>query len=164
MPAEIRYVDVDRAAFDEVYGMLDLTKKIGLSIDVNPPPPLIESVKQGELSALDGVELEAGIETFISQIFGAHSPQLGDDEDSVEGHFIWVNPKAGPDMASVSLVHEMVHAMQFESIGFQKYVKLDHEFMNTVGYAKNPFEIEADFTARFIVGQLGIKPIVEVFA
>lgn len=162
---DVRYLDVDYDAFEKAYAMLNLKKQIGLAVDRDPPEALVESVRSGQISALDDNKLaDQDVDEFLSQIFGAHSPLLEDDEDTVESHLIWVNPKAGPIMASISMVHEMVHAMQFETFGFKKYVEMDAEFMQTVGYSKNPFEAEADALAHYLVLAENIHPIVEVEA
>ena len=162
---DVRYLGVDEDAFNRVYEMLDLKKQIALAVDRDPPEALVESVRSGQISALDDTKLaEQDVDEFLSQIFGAHSPLLEDDGDTVESHLIWVNPKAGPDMASVSMIHEMVHASQFEAIGFQKYVELDAKYMQTVGYADNPFEAEADALAHYLVIAENLKPVIEVDA
>lgn len=144
---------VDKPTFDAVYKMLNLTLPVALLIDDEAPPALANSISGNQASAmLDQSLAELDDDVILENIWGAYGPQI-DENGVLEQHAIWVRPSRGPVHASVSMIHEMVHASQIEGLGLDVYQEMDLKFMEELGYDGNPFEIEAESMSRFLVDE-----------
>ena len=150
-------ITIDRALFETIYSLLNLTKPINLTVSVEPPEGLVKSIFGGKSSPQEDPNIK-GIDskTVLDAVAGAYGPRLVGKTDEIEEHCIWVRPTRGVLEASVSLVHEMIHASQVESFGIKIYHELDAKWMNDVGYEGNPFEVEAENMSRFIIEDVGI--------
>ena len=150
-------ITIDRALFETIYSLLNLTKPINLTVSVEPPEGLVKSIFGGKSSPQEDPKIK-GIDskTVLDAVAGAYGPRLVGKTDEIEEHCIWVRPTRGVLEASVSLVHEMIHASQVESFGIKIYHELDAKWMNDVGYEGNPFEVEAENMSRFIIEDVGI--------
>lgn len=157
------YFTVDEEVFQQVHSALNMELSVNLFTDVDPPEGLIQGIKNQSSSAmLDEQMANEDVQKVIDSIMAAYSPVL-DDDDELEEHAIWVRP-ARVDIRdmNISFLHELIHASQMESFGFAKYQEMDAEYMRTVGYDKNPFEMEADFMSHFMVLELKLAPFVQV--
>lgn len=158
----MREFGVDKEAFDVVYKMLNLSLPVSLLVNDEAPPALVESIAGNHASAMsDGSLAELGHEVLLENIWGAYGPQVDDDGELYQ-HAIWVRPSRGPVHASVSMVHEMVHASQIEAFTLMVYQDMDQKYMEELGYDGNPFEIEAESLSRFLVEEEGLEIFKEV--
>lgn len=155
------YFTVDEAAFQIAHSTLNLELPINLFTDPDPPEGIVMGVKNQSTSAMQDKKMaEEDAQKIIDSIMAAYSPLL-DEEDVIQEHAIWIRPtRAHLDELNVSFLHEMIHASQMEAFGFIKYQEMDAEYMRTVGYDLNPFEMEADYMSHFMVLELGVKPFV----
>lgn len=150
-------ITIDRALFETVYSMLNLTKPVNLAVSVEPPAGLAKSIFGGKSSPQEDPQIrDIDSKTVLDAVAGAYGPRLVRDSEEIEEHCIWVRPTRGTFETSISLVHEMIHASQMESFGIKMYAELDTKWMNQVGYERNPFEVEAENMSRFIVEDIGI--------
>jgi hypothetical protein len=157
------YFTVDEEVFQQVHSALNLELSVNLFTDIDPPEGLVEGIKnQGSSAMLDEQMAKEDAQKIIDSIMAAYSPLLNDD-DELEEHAIWVRPTRVHirDM-NISFLHELIHASQMESFGFARYQEMDNEYMKTVGYEKNPFEMEADFMSHFMVLELKMAPFVQI--
>ena len=157
------YFTVDHDMFEVAHSSLNLELAINLFTDPDPPEGLIMGIENRASSAmLDEKMRNEETEKILNSIMAAYSPVLT-EEDEIEQHAIWVRPqRATLAEMNISFLHEMIHASQMESFGFAKYNEMDAEYMKTVGYDLNPFEMEADFMSHFMVLELKIRPFVAV--
>jgi hypothetical protein len=148
-------IAVDAVKFEQVYEMLALTKQVSLVVSIDLPPGLSKSISSGKSSPQqDSSIADLSEEEILSRLGGAYGAEVNKELEIIS-HAIWVTPNNGPEESSVSLVHEMIHASQNEALGVKRYAELDKEYMRTVGYDNNPFEVEAESMSRFIVAQVG---------
>lgn len=153
---------VDKDAFDVVYKMLNLSLPVSLLVNDEAPPALAASITGNHASAMsDGSLAEMDPEVLLENIWGAYGPQVDDDGELYQ-HAIWVRPSRGPLHASVSMVHEMIHASQIEAFTLAVYQEMDQKYMEELGYDGNPFEIEAESMSRFLVEEEGLEIFKEV--
>jgi hypothetical protein len=141
------YFTVDEEVFQQVHSALNLSLSVNLLTDIDPPEGLVRGIKTQDSSAmLDEQMAKEDAQKIIDSIMAAYSPLLNDD-DELEEHAIWVRPTRVHirDM-NISFLHELIHASQME----------------TVGYEKNPFEMEADFMSHFMVLELKMAPFVQI--
>lgn len=157
------YFTVDEAAFHKAHSALNLELPINLFTDSDPPEGIVQGIEEQTTSAtLDDEMTSMGTQALVDSIMAAYSPLL-DDDDVIQEHAIWVRPtRSTLDEMNISFLHEMIHASQMESFGFAKYREMDAEFMRTVGYDLNPFEMEADYMSHFLVLELKVTPFVQV--
>lgn len=150
-------ITIDGALFETIYSLLNLTKPVNLTVSVQPPEGLVKSIFGGKSSPQEDPTIK-GIDskTVLDAVAGAYGPRLVGKTEEIEEHCIWVRPTRGVLEASVSLVHEMIHASQMESFGIKIYSELDTKWMNDVGYEGNPFEVEAENMSRFIIEDVGL--------
>ncbi len=150
-------ITIDRALFETIYSLLNLTKPVNLAVSVEPPEGLVKSILGGNSSPQEDPKIKAvDSKTVLDAVAGAYGPKLIGKTEEIEEHCIWVRPTRGMLEASVSLVHEMIHASQMESFGVKVYHELDAKWMNDVGYEGNPFEVEAENMSRFITHDVGL--------
>lgn len=157
------YFTVDEEVFQQIHSALNLSLSVNLFTDIDPPEGLVQGIKNQASSAmLDEQMAKEDVQKVIDSIMAAYSPVLGED-DELEEHAIWVRPtRVDLDDMNISFLHELIHASQMEAFGFARYQEMDAEYMRTVGYDKNPFEMEADFMSRFMVLELKMMPFVAV--
>lgn len=155
------YFTVDEAEFHKAHSSLNLELAINLFTDPDPPQGIVHGIENRSTSAMQDEKM-ANEETqkIVNSIMAAYSPVLN-EEDEIEEHAIWVRPQRATLIEmNISFLHEMIHASQMEAFGFAKYQEMDDEFMKTVGYELNPFEMEADFMSHFMVLELKVTPFV----
>lgn len=157
------YYTVDEAEFEKAFKALNLTLSINLFTDPDPPEGIVYGIENRATSAMQDEKMRnEETQKIVDSIMAAYSPVL-DEEDIIQEHAIWVRPhRATLAEMNISFLHEMIHASQMEAFGFAKYNEMDSEFMRTVGYDLNPFEMEADYMSHFMVLELKVTPFVEV--
>lgn len=141
--------------FDAVAEVLEVRQSVILQLTPEPPPALQEMFR--EMAPLMKIDNEA----VMARLMGGYAPipNLRDLDGKPKEHMVWVRASQEAEMASISFVHELVHAAQVEHYGLKKAAQMNRQLMAEYGYENHPFELEAESMARFVVRELGLLPI-----
>lgn len=133
--------------FIEVAEGLGVSKDVGLVISSELPDFVLAGVETSQ--APD--EIKTMMLEDAKNVSGVYSPRCDPDGSNLVGHNIWVREIPNLIEMSIAFAHELVHASQIEAFTPFRYWAMDQIFTQTVGYANNPFELEAEALAQFVV-------------
>jgi hypothetical protein len=143
---------IHRPTYNKICVMLDINVPVTLLMTPDPPEQVAKDAK-GFPEGMSREELLAGIS-------GAWGPMGLSPDYPADQHFIWVRSTQPVILANISLVHEMVHAGQCERYPcIQEAIDVSDKMYETRLYRDHPFELEAEYMARFIINDLGYRPI-----
>jgi hypothetical protein len=148
---------IDENVFSEVANLLSLTVSVQVDLNNTPPPEVTNCAVEPELRRQLERENWAGV-------MGCYAPltsavHMRDPEAVPDAHKVWVRTAQSTEKANFSFIHELTHASQYECFGVGRAAFMMAEFNKLVGYAENPFEMEANGMAQFITATLGLWPI-----